>query len=183
MKPKADNGAGLRLSLAEMVSAFRWSAGTGCKHDLGERCFASLDEAKRGWEFARRAVWAEAYRFTVPQTATLFDGLTTTGLEFVRWHWNHVGPFDLNGALDALSADRRNLRKFLKQPVSNAIADYLAMFANDCDRVEVEARKLADWPDQLWRPNPSSLNTGQRYGQAPSPRPAATLDGHPEAAS
>jgi hypothetical protein len=135
------------LDDAAAVSAFKWSdTGDGCTHALGEPHFRDRQEAERGWQRVRRLMWAVTPRFSVPDSSMLFDGVTTEGLAFVRATWNHAGPYDLVGALTALATDRANLATFAQTEAAATIADYLALFRQDLDRVEQTARDLAAVP-------------------------------------
>lgn len=160
------------LSEAEMVSAFRWSDGSGLHHDLGAPHFATLAAAARAWEQVRRPVWAQTYRFTVPRAAAIFDGLTTAGRDVVLWTWQHVGPFPLKRALKALAEDRRRLAAFADTRGAAAIADYLDLLRADLTRVEQTAREVAARPaDPLDRPYPAHLSTSVTYGGVQALRP------------
>jgi hypothetical protein len=157
-----------QLNDAAAVSAFRWSTGDGCSHDLGDPHFRNRESARRAWERGiRRLVWAVTFRFTVPETATLFDGLTTEGRAFVFRCWNHVGAFDLRGALAALAEDRLHLEAFEATSGARQIDDYLALFRADLDRVEQTARTFADWPADTWRDYPGHLSIATTYGVKP----------------
>jgi hypothetical protein len=145
------------------LQCFQWSL-DGTTNDLGEPHYQTREQARRAWDTKyRRLVWAVTPRFDVPSAARVYDGLTTLGLAFVRWHWNHVGPFPLRGALAALGRDRRNLAAFAQTKAARQIEDYLDVFARDLDAVEATARSLAACPADDRR-HPGHLNTSRAYG-------------------
>ena len=148
----------------DAVSAFRWSFGDGLSHALGYPCFKTRAEAERAWQRVRREVWAKTPRFSVPRTSMVYDGLTTNGRDFVLDHWNHLGAFDLAGALDALAVDRANLEAFERTRAARSIGDYLDLFRGDLDTIEQTARSLAAVADHEFRPCPHHFYRGGVYG-------------------
>jgi len=160
------------VARVDAVSAFRWSDnGDGLSHMLGYPCFSTRAAAARAWHRVRRAVWATTPRFTVPLTATVFDGVTIDSLEFIRWEWNVVGAFDRAGARAALAVDRAHLVAFEHTRAARSIRDYLDLFRADLDTIARTADTLATIPDGVFRPYPSPLHTAATYGTAGAEAP------------
>ncbi len=149
----------------ELLEAFVWGAGDQFTETyFGPSPFATQAEARAAWPRCRRTVWAQCHRMRLPRAAEVFDGLTLDGLAFIRSHWNHVGSFDLEGALAALDEDRKNLAAFEQTGGAAAIADYLALLRRDLDAIEQAARDVAGWPGPPWlRPYPD-LASARTYG-------------------
>lgn len=152
------------LDAAAALSAFRWSDGSGCHHDLGGAHFSTREQAARGWALVRRAAWARTSRFQLPAAARYFDGLTLQGLDALRLEWGCV-RFDLGSVLLALAVDRTRLAAFRATPGAASVVDILEIVARDLDAVEQTARALADVPaTEIFRPYPFHLNTSRTYG-------------------
>ena len=150
-----------------MLRAFRWSAdGAGLDHMLGDRHFATREEASEAWDWARPHAWASAHRFSVPRAATVYDGISDTAADAVRSAWELTDPFDLSTCLVAVENDRASLATFeAEQPVAAAqIALFIAKRRDDLDVVERTARALAAHPGRRWeRPYPNQISTARRY--------------------
>jgi len=153
------------VAQVDAVSCFKWSlTGDGLSHALGHPCYSTRAEAQRAWQRVRRVIWAKTARYHVPHPAEVYDGLTTTGLEFVRGHWNQTPPFDLSAAREALAVDRANLARFEATKAARSVRDYLDLFRADLDAVERSAETLAaaEQPRRMYL-YPSHLNTGLTY--------------------
>lgn len=151
----------------DAVSCFRWSAGgDGLDSMLGESCYRTEQEARRAWERARRACWAQEHRFRLPGPAERFDALTLDSRDVVYWQWNAT-TFDLPHALDVLADDRANLARFRTTRAAKGITDFLDVLDQDLDEIERTARELAAHPGRPWeRGYPHHLNTADTYGAA-----------------
>jgi hypothetical protein len=117
----------------------------------------------------RRAVWGNAHRFTTPNPAGLFDGITFVSVGTVRSGW-YQDDFPLNPALEALADDRRNVAAFLARDPHGAatIADYLALLEADFQIVETTARALAALTGPSYqKPYPQNLGSAQTYSGSP----------------
>lgn len=155
------------------IDVFHWSD-SGIDHLLDGNCYDTAVDARRGWEKVRRTIWAGHQRFALPGAATYHDGLTLKSHDFVMWHWNHLGRFELAGALTALAEDREHLAKFRLTRGARSISDFLDVFAADLDAVEATARDLASYPASAMRPYPAHLSTANTYGGGGGAAVAAT---------
>jgi signal recognition particle subunit SEC65 len=137
----------MRREVLDPIETFLWSLdGIGLDSLINLPVFRTEAEARRAWEGARRAVWAETERFTLPGAAERFDGLTLEGLKFVRSTWNVLPPFDLAEAVRRLAEDRANVERFASTRGGRQITDYLAILRRDLDTIEETAHELADQP-------------------------------------
>jgi hypothetical protein len=163
----------LRDTAVDPISCFRWSAGgDGLDHLLGQPHFRTEAEARHAWQRVRRAVWSRAYRFTVPDPAAHFDGLTMHAHQTVLWSWNHVGPYDLTAVLAGLKTDHANLLAFERTKGARSIPDYLSLLRSDLATIEQTARRLAASAAPYWqRACPYHvLVTAARYGDGDANR-------------
>jgi hypothetical protein len=124
--------------------------------------YRTRQEAYRAWRQLRRIIWSRTHRFTLPNPARFYDGLTEEGRDFLHRGWNNVS-FDLAGALDALAVDRANLTRFGSTREARSISDYLAVYAADLDRIEESAHELATFTPS-WRRLHPPIYTGLTYG-------------------
>ena len=156
----------IREQAVDPVSAFEWSMGDGLEHFLGLPHYQTRTEAERAWRQVRREIWATAYRFRVPATATVFDAITDNARDQVLDSWNHV-TFGLEPALAAIAEDRTSLEAFERREprAAKQIADFLGMRRADLAVMEQTARDLASFSGPYWhRPHPGHLYTGGQYG-------------------
>ena len=153
------------LSLADMLTAYRWSLSDDFSEAPmpGMPAFASQAAAERAWPACRRAVWEETHRFAIPAPARVFDGLSILSRDVCQRTWN-CETYELDPALEALAIDRENLARFRRTAEAATIADFLGMLAADLDEIERTARTLAGWPAGDFRPYPANLSTARRYG-------------------
>jgi hypothetical protein len=126
------------------VSAFRWTTNGYAPHPLGLEVYANEREARAAWDTYRRDVWRVAHRMSVPATARLYDGLTMRGLERLHLTFTYIAGIDLAGALAGVEEDRQAIVHFERANPTGAfaIADFLAMWRADLDRIAHIAHQL-----------------------------------------
>jgi hypothetical protein len=138
------------LEEADAVSAFAWTphhAGYG-EHALGLAVFPDEPAARAAWHLYRRAVWAHCDRGRVPETATIYDGITDTAAA-ACWP-DDTGRIDLGAVRHAIAADRVALERFRRMNPDGAaqIADYLALWAADLIAYESLAQEWTPESDR-----------------------------------
>jgi hypothetical protein len=133
-----------------------------------EVCFTTEAEARAAWPRARRAVWRDYRRFSVPDAATRFDSITIDSCVVTLDGWGHGKTFPLADALEAVAADRRSLANFRARDPQGAatIADFLTLLEADLATIDAAARELGAATRFVERPH---LSSAQRYGENGAP--------------
>jgi hypothetical protein len=119
--------------------------------------------AARAWRQCRRDVWTRTHRFSLPEAAVVFDGLTNLAFERLWSTWQR-GPFQLDAVLEGLEIDRAAVAAFRRQSGAVAMADCLDRWLGDLEIVEYEARRIGcEWAAGRW-PTPPAVTSADTYG-------------------
>jgi hypothetical protein len=120
--------------------------------------------AARAWRQCRREVWTRSNRFTLPEAAVAFDGLSNQGWERLWTTWQR-GPYQLEAVLEGLERDRAAVAAFRRRESrAVTIADYLDRWLEDLQIVEFEARRIAsEWTAGRW-PSRPEITSADTYG-------------------
>jgi hypothetical protein len=156
------------VSEDRLVRAFTWADDDDFVRDFfGEPLFGSPAEARRAWPRARRAMWAQTYRLSLPRPAIVFDHITMDGRDLLWATLDDEAAFSLAAVRDALAADLRRVVGFRRRDSSgaHAISDYLDMWLSDLSAVEALARAVKACTDPLGvRAYYSKMTSAARYG-------------------
>ena len=127
--------------------------------------FETAEEARAASEDTRRLTWQWCHRFSVPRSATFYDGITDEGIAFVRHRcWTNA---HLEAARELLDADRASIAAFRHKHPSAAreIADFLQMRLEDLEVAERTAREFVTGTRREPDASPSMrLSSAQTYG-------------------
>jgi hypothetical protein len=87
------------------ISILAWRLSDGTAGATGDRVASSPEDAARWWPHYRREAWEASGIGSVPCSAGVHDGLTTSGHDELWLQWNRE-TFDVDLVLDAIEDDR-----------------------------------------------------------------------------